>query len=136
MPDSISDSEYAMLMTSKRRGLPLMANGGSETLREGRNGVPLGRVAHHMACALKSLHELVVLAPEAQVPLLPAFRRMLHAYLGLYNMLAAARDRSLPERLLGGSRRQLETWLRAVALEGDVHGTASLDKPRPSQGRR
>jgi hypothetical protein len=136
MPDSISDSEYAMLMVSKRRGLPLMANGGSETLREGRNGVPLGRVAHHMACALKSLHELGVLAPEAQVPLLPAFSRMLHAYLGLYNMLAAARDRTLAERLLGGSRRELETWLRAVALEGDVHGTASLDKPRPSQGRR
>jgi hypothetical protein len=51
-------------------------------------------------------------------------------------MLAAARDRSLPERLLGGNRRQLETWLRAVALEGDVHGTASLDPPRPGKGRR
>lgn len=135
MPDGLSDSEYAMLMMSKRRGLPLMANGGSETLREGRNGVPLARLAYHMACAIKSLHELALLAPEVQVPLLPAFRRMLHAYLGLYNMLAAAHDRSLPQRLLGGSRGELETWLRAVALEGDVHGTASLDKPRPTHGR-
>lgn len=135
MPDSISDSEYAMLMMSKRRGLPLMANGGAEAMREGRNGVPLGRVAHHMACAIKSLHELAVLAPEAQAPLLPAFRRMLHAYLSLYNMLGAARNRRLPQRLLAGSRVELETWLRAVALEGDVHGTASLDKPRPAQGK-
>lgn len=129
MPDSISDSEYAMLMMSKRRGLPLMANGGAEVLREGRNGVPLRRVAHHMACAIKSLHELVVLAPEALTPLLPAFRRILHAYLGLYNMLGVARDRTLPERLLSCSREELETWLRAVSLEGDVHGTAGLDGP-------
>lgn len=130
MPDSISDSEYAMLMMSKRRGMPLMANGSAEALREGRTGIPLSRVAHHIACAIRALHELGALAPEAHAPLLPAFRRMLHAYLGLYNMLGAARNRGLPQRLLHCSRAELETWLRAVALEGDVHGTASLDGNR------
>ncbi len=136
MPDSISDSEYAMLMMSKRRGLPLMANGSAEALREGRTGIPLGRVAHHIACAIRSLHELGALAPEAHAPLLPSFKRMLHAYLGLYNMLGAARDRSLPKRLLAGPRSDLEIWLRAVALEGDVHGTASLEGGRPPRSPR
>jgi hypothetical protein len=130
MPDSISDSEYAMLMMSARRGLPLMANGGAEALREGRTGIPLGRVAHHIACAIRSLHALGALAPEAHAPLLPSFKRMLHAYLGLYNMLGSARDPTLPQRLLRSTRADLETWLRAVALEGDVHGTASLENSR------
>lgn len=127
MPDSISDSEYVMLMTSKRRGYPLIANGGAETLREGRNGVPLGWVAHQLAAAVKAMHELASLTPEAQLQLLPAFRRMLLAYLSLYNMLGAAKDRTLPKRLLGGTRAELVSWLRAVTLEGDVHGTAGLD---------
>lgn len=130
MPDNISDSEYALLVISNRSGYPLMSNGGSDTLRERRNGVPLDRVGHHMACAIKSVHAFVGPSPLALVPLLPAFRRLLHAYLGLYNMLGATSDRHLPERLLGGSRDALDTWLRAVALEGDVHGTAVLDGPR------
>lgn len=129
MPDSISDSEYAMLLMCQRRGLPLMANGGAEALREGRNGVPLGRVAQHLARGIKSLHELAITPPGAQVHVLAAFRHMLHAYLSLYNMLGAARDRTLPERLLSCTCEELETWLRAVALEGDVHGTAGLDGP-------
>lgn len=59
---------------------------------------------------------------------------MLFAYLGLYNMLGAAADATLVERLLTGSQTDLERWLRLIALEGDVSGTADLVRTR--RGRR
>lgn len=136
MPDSISDSEYTMLTLTQRLGLPLMANGGAEVLREGRTGIPLNRVAHQLAGAIRSLHELWQQSDEASQPLIPSFRCLVMAYLSLYNMVGAAQDRALPQRLLLGHRGDLDTWLLAVARDGDVHGTASLDNPRPSRRPR
>lgn len=136
MPDSISDSEYTMLTLTQRLGLPLMANGGAEILREGRTGVPLSRVAHQLACSIRSLHELWQQSDEAATPLIPTFRNLVLAYLCLYNMRGAAQDETLPQRLLMGYRVDLDTWLLAVARDGDVHGTASLDSGSPSRRRR
>ncbi|SDR63021.1 hypothetical protein SAMN05445850_8573 [Paraburkholderia tuberum] len=42
-------------------------------------------------------------------------------------MLGKANDHTLTDRLLNGSSQNLETWLRLVDREGDVHGLAGLD---------
>lgn len=132
MSDNISDSEFLMIFMSKRRGYPLIANGVAETRQERRDGIPLGRVAEQIERAIKALHAQASKTPLVAESLLPAMLDMLAAYLSLYNMLGATRDRSLPARLLLGSRDELQTWLNAVALEGDVHGLAALNAASPS----
>lgn len=135
MPGDMSDSEYALILAGSRRGLPLLANAGAETATEHRHGVPLRRIAHQIASGIKALHTAAVVQQDGRAGHLIAFRRMLLAYLGLYNMLGAAADPSLAQRLLAGSRDDLECWLRAVALEGDVLGTAALEPPPRSRRR-
>lgn len=128
MPGDMSDSEYALILAGRRRGLPLLANAGAEVATELRHGVPLRRIAHQVASGIKALHALSADGRHFGPELRAAFRRMLLAYLGLFNMLSAAADPSLPQRLLSGNREELDCWLRAVALEGDVLGTAGLDR--------
>jgi hypothetical protein len=130
MPNDMSDSEYALILAGRRRGLPLLANAGADTLTELRHGVPLQRIAAHIASGIKALHVQVAVQSVVDGGLRVAFRRMLFAYLGLYNMLGAAADATLVERLLTASRPDLERWLRLIALEGDVSGTAELVRTR------
>lgn len=135
MPGDMSDSEYALILAGRRRGLPLLANAGAEAATELRHGVPLKRIAHQVASGIRALHTAAVVQQDGRAGHLIAFRRMLLAYLGLYNMLGAATDASLARRLLTARREELECWLRAVALEGDVLGMAGLEPP-PRPRRR
>jgi hypothetical protein len=66
-------------------------------------------------------------AARAEAMICGAMYHLLVAYLGLYNMLGKANDLTLTDRLLDGSSQNLETWLRLVDREGDVHGLAGLD---------
>ncbi|MBB5405396.1 hypothetical protein QF000_000117 [Paraburkholderia atlantica] len=51
---------------------------------------------------------------------------LLVAYHVLHNLLGKSNDRALGDRLLDGSSEKLDTCLRLVEREGDVHGLAEL----------
>ena len=112
---------------SEDSGLPLNANGPAYTLRQDRDGVPLTYVAEKLNSAIEALHRCGQQHPNARDELLPAMYYLLVAYLGLHNMLGKANDHSLAPRLLNGSSKELDAWLRLVARDGDVRGLAALD---------
>lgn len=106
--------------------LPLNANGPAYTSRQDRDGIPLSYVGEKLGLAIADLHRHAQRCQDDRDDLRCAMCHLLAAYLGLHNMLGKANDRTLVDRLLYGSSEKLDTWLRLVEREGDVHGLAAL----------
>jgi hypothetical protein len=100
--------------------LPLNANGPAYTSRQDRDGIPLSYVGEKLGLAIADLHRHARCCQGDRDDLRCTI------YLGLHNMLGKANDRTLVDRLLDGSSEKLDTWLRLVEQEGDVHGLAEL----------
>jgi hypothetical protein len=109
---------------------PLDANGPAYTSRQERDGVPLAYVGEKLGRAIEELHRYAANHPDQRGALQHTMYFLLVAHLGLHNMLAKTADRTLPLRLLGGSRDQLDAWLELIEREGDVQGLAGLDPDR------
>lgn len=117
-------------------------NGPAYQKREERVGPPLSYVQEKLGNALRASHTLAhALAGSGQsyLPILPstvppeiiddyrrrslqAFHYNLIAYLALTNMLAAASDSSLAERLVAFSDQDFEDWLGGIEQGGSVTG--------------
>ncbi len=108
---------------------PLDANGPAYTRREERHGVPLTYVAEKLNSAIVELHRYAGSRPAERKDLAAAMHYLLVAHLGLNNMLGAAGDHDLAERLLAGSSEDLHSWLHVIARGGDVRGLAELGGP-------
>jgi signal transduction protein with GAF and PtsI domain len=106
MPDSISDSEYVMLMTSRRRGYPLMANGGTETPRVGRNG----EIPGNPACAVL-LMGLGIDVTSMAASSIPRVKRALRAF--TRSDRKRWRRRRWPQRILP---RCINCWTKRFRL--------------------
>jgi hypothetical protein len=107
-------------------GFDLSANGPAYTTGERRHGVPLTYVGEKLGSAIEELHRFARRHPQELDDLQAPMYYLLVAHLGLHNMLGKANDRTLTMRLLRGSTKDLQTWLRLVEREGDVEGLASL----------
>lgn len=114
-------------MSQDADDLPLDANGPAYTSRQDRHGVPLSYVGEKLGRAIEDLHRHAQRCQGGRDDLRGAMYHLLVAYLGLHNMLGKANDHTLTDRLLEGGSQNLETWLRLVEREGDVHGLAGLD---------
>lgn len=106
--------------------LPLNANGPAYTSMQHRDGVPLSCVGEKLGLAIADLYRHARHCRGERDDLRCTMYHLLVAYLGLHNMLGKANDRTLVDRLLDGSSEKLDTWLRLVEREGDVHGLAEL----------
>jgi hypothetical protein len=106
---------------------PMDANGPAFTSAQVRQGVPLSYVGEKLARAIEELHRYASTHPEQHQELYGPMYFLLVAHLGLHNMLAKASDRTLPTRLLQGSREELERWLELIERDGDIAGLAGLD---------
>ncbi|MBB5429837.1 hypothetical protein GCT19_41940 [Paraburkholderia sp. CNPSo 3155] len=106
--------------------LPLNANGPAYTSRQDRDGIPLSYVGEKLSLAIEDLHPHARRYQGERDDLRCTMYRLLVAYLGLHNMLGKANDRTLVDRLLDGTSEKLDTWLRLIEREGDVHGLAEL----------
>lgn len=122
-----STSRNGMSKQPDDRCFPLDANGQAFISRQYRNGIPLPYVGEKLRCAIEDLHRHARRCPGTRDELSLTMHYLLAAYLGLYNMLGAANDPALVDRLLDGSRERLQKWLRVVERGGDVCGVAELD---------
>jgi hypothetical protein len=114
--------------------LPLNANGPAYTLRQDRHGVPLSYVSEKLGRAIEELHRYAQHHQGERDEIRAAMYYLLVAHLGLHNMLGAANDHTLADRLLNSSSRDLQAWLRLVDRDGDVRGLAELDDRGESRG--
>ena len=104
--------------------IPTKANGPAYEKEERRHGVPLDYVADKLGNAILELNALAQRQPELNKDLHLAMRYQLVAFLALNNMLAAANDPDLTERMLSLSRDDAQRWINLVHSQGDVSGFA------------
>lgn len=102
--------------------LPLSANGPAYEKGENRHGVPLDYVAEKLGSAILALHSFGLTNPDMKVELQGAMYYQLVAFLALNNMLAAANDRTLTDRIFNFNRKEVEQWINLVHQQGDVSG--------------
>lgn len=107
-------------------------NAGAPSVTQERHGVALEYVAYKLREAVMSSHKLLhqcwALNKETELafPLAltaqSGFCEAVYAYLGLYNMLAAAADALQLAELIIKSPEELAAWLEFVAKNGSVIG--------------
>ncbi|SRR5258706_4441949 len=102
--------------------LPISSNGPAYTAREVRQGIPLDYLSEKLAHAIHETHSLARRFPQMLTELVPVMRYRIKTFLALHNMLGAANDMRLPERLLTSSRENLDNWITVVVRQGDVLG--------------
>jgi hypothetical protein len=102
--------------------LPMSANGPAYETVENRHGVPLDYVAEKLGCAILELHSVGFSNPDMKVELHGAMYYQLVAFLALNNMLAAANDQTLTDRIFNFNRTEAERWINLVHRQGDVSG--------------
>lgn len=101
---------------------PTKANGSAYEKEEQRLGVPLDYVADKLGNAILELSALAQRQPDLSKDLYLTMRYQLIAFLALNNMLAAANDPDLTDRMLSLSRDEAERWVNLVHRQGDVSG--------------
>lgn len=106
--------------------LPLSSNGAAYTTRETRNGVPLAYISEKLAYAIEDTHAAGQAHPEMRLRLAHVMYSQTLAFLALHNMLGAANDSGLPERLLDLEREELRKWINAVVSYGDLLGAGDV----------
>ncbi|SOE56137.1 hypothetical protein SAMN05446635_1015 [Burkholderia sp. OK233] len=106
--------------------LPLSPNGAAYTTRETRDGVPLSYISEKLAYAIEDTHAAAQAHPEMRLRLSHVMYSQTLAFLALHNMLGAADDSGLPERLLDLDRRELRKWINAVVTYGDLLGVGGI----------
>lgn len=102
--------------------LPMSFNGPACTRREIREGVPLSYVSEKLRHSIEDVHFIAQAAPEIRGRLTQVMYSQLKAFLALHNMLGAANDMTLPERLLSSSSKDLRKWVDAVVRHGSLLG--------------
>lgn len=108
--------------------IPISANGPAYEKGEKRHGIPLDYVADKLGNAILELHTFSSANRALVSELHGTMYYQLVAFLALNNMLGAANDRTLTDRLLGSTRAELERWIDLVHRQGDVSGINQATK--------
>jgi hypothetical protein len=90
-----------------------------------RQGIPLDYLDYRsekLSHVIREAHSLAQRFPQMLTEFVPVMHYQIKTLLAPHNMLGAANDMRLRERLLTSSRQNLDNWLGIVVKQGGVLG--------------